>query len=156
MGKKYLFYCLFLFSSIILYSQTWTEKEASGNLREVTIITGEDFSRLLKQYEATSRHPFGNDFIGNPYGGSIELRYIDALELGAGLPVIKGTRPRLNGYYCLLIKKKTVVGTFNMLAYGNTNTGRLEIEFNCYAGFIPGTNEYYKQRNLFWGWVEGE
>jgi len=155
MRKTLILMFIFFLVGDYIFSQTWTEKEDSGYLREITIISGDDFIRLLKQYEETSDNPLGDDYFGNPRG-SINLYYKDALVLGSGLPVVKGTRPKLNGYYYLLIKRITIVGTFNMLVYGNSNTGRMEIEFNTYGDFVPRTNKYLNQRNKFWGWVNGE
>jgi len=102
---KKIFVVLFLFCSIIAYSQTWTE----GSTGTWTVITKEDWDRLLRQYK--------EDY------GFCHFNYIDVLEMDSRRKVTSGTRPNFNGYYYLIKPGRST------LAYGNSKTGRIEIEF---------------------------
>lgn len=144
--RKYLFFVLFIFSSIILYSQTWKEvADVIGKNtleRELTVISGTQFNRLLEQY-------------GEMYK-NVSITYDDVLVMGAGSRVLSGTRPVFNGYYCLLIKEQTLVGVVIILAYGHPNTGRMEIRFSPYFNTEFNSNEFWKQYNRYYDWVNEE
>ena len=144
---KKAFVCLFFFCSIVCYSQTWTEVAVViGNTtleRENTVITREQYNRLLQQYEETY--------------GYVNMSYIDVLEMGSGSRVLSGRKPVFSGYYYLLIKEQTLVGGLAMiLAYGHPNTGRMEIKFNHQSGTGINSREYVDQYNRFIKWVNGE
>ena len=105
---KKIFIILFIVCSFNLYSQTWTEKEIeTGLTRECTVITKEQFERLLRQYEEDH--------------GACRFFYHDILELETVV------LPELSGTYYLLIRRRTFSGIAPALAYGNSNTGRMEI-----------------------------
>jgi hypothetical protein len=146
---KKVFICLFFFCSIVCYSQTWTWTEAVvviGNTtleRENSVITQEQYNRLLQQYEETYDY--------------VNMAYIDVLEMGSGPRVLSGRRPVFNGYYYLLIKEQSLVGGVVMiLAYGHPNTGRMEIKFNQHGGTSINSKEYTDQYNKFIRWANGE
>ena len=127
------FALFFVFCSMVCYSQTWTEIEETGFERECTIITKEQYDRLLRQYE-------------EDYGGC-NLKYFDILEASSGNNVISGTRPVLRGYYHILIRRITGIGVYPALAYGNSNTGKMEIWFNPFGGMSVESNEYVQRYN---------
>jgi len=160
------FVLLFIFCSVFSYSQTWTVQD-NDNRRDVeyTVITKEQYQRLLRQYEAS------NEFC--------IMEYTDILEMPKSVKVISGTIPSFNGYYYLMAKikpqldkftteEKKALGLFNMtngLLYGHSDTGLMSIIFVNGVGFfgflIPGavdvnSDDYKKKYNLFSGFVNGE
>lgn len=130
---------LIIFSTVC-YSQTWREREVSGYEREYTVITRDQYDRLLRQYT--------EDY------SVLDLSYYDVLDL-SGIRAISGTKPTLNGYYYLLIKRFTLVGVLPALAYGNSDTGRMEI---CFSGWGAGinSNEYVRRYNQYIKRINGE
>jgi hypothetical protein len=127
---KKVFILLFIFISSFAFSQSWTE----DNRVTWTVITKENWERLKAQYE-------------EDYGGGFSIDYVDSLEIGiTKRKVTSGTRPNFNGFYYLL-------GDRNRLAYGNSNTGRIELDF-YYGG---DTSEGFIRRyNLYIGRVNGQ
>jgi hypothetical protein len=120
---KKAFAIIFLLCSLIAYSQTWSENVTW------TVITKENYDRLLRQYEEDH--------------GYCIIEYIDILEMVSKRGVRSGTRPNFNGYYYLL-------GEGNRLAYGNSNTGRMEILFGSYFSSVRvNSTEYTRQYNLY-------
>lgn len=141
----------FIVFSTVCYSQTWQESAGVNNvnIHEYTVITTDQYDRLLRQYEG--RFTFAT------------FSYIDVLEMGNN--VISGTRPRFNGYYYLMGVRKTAVGEIAFLAYGNSSTGRFELAFPGYmttagsggrTGFRIGSNEYINRYNQHISWVNGK
>jgi uncharacterized protein (UPF0248 family) len=123
---------LLLFCTLTAYSQTWSEEY----IDKWTVITKESWDRLMWQYK--------EDY------GYCYLAYIDVLEMNSKRKVSSGTRPNFNGYYYLL-------GEGNSLAYGNSNTGRMEIFFgNYYDSIRVNSDEYTRQYNLYIGRVNRE
>jgi len=137
--KKSLFFILFVFISFSVYSQTWTEAESSflGSFQyECTIITKAQWDQLFEQYKED------ND--------NCDLKFLNTLEIGNVRKVVSGTRPELTGYYYIFEKGMTVFGWFPILAYGNSNTGRMEIWFSGGGGGLRiGSNEYTTQYNQY-------
>ena len=137
--KKY-FVLLFVFISFSVYSQTWTESSGfGGRYTEWTIISRDEWNRLRTQREQD------NYFV--------ELLFTDAIEMrmGGANNVLSGTRPNFNGYYYLYGKWFGQLGGWELiLAYGNSNTGRMEIRYPQFASewthIWAGSNEY---RNLY-------
>jgi hypothetical protein len=131
MKKVLVLVLLFIFISSFAYSQSWTE---NGNVTW-TVITKENWERLISQYE--------EDY------NSCKIDYVDSLEIGTTKRyVTSGTRPNFNGYYYLL-------GDGNRLAYGNSNTGRIELKFanGDLFGYEVNSDRYIKQYNLYIGRV---
>jgi hypothetical protein len=132
---------------MVCYSQTWIEKIDSGAVTtiEYTIITWEQFNRLIGQYKET------NNFC--------RMEYTDVLLIKNYL-VISGIRPVLTGYYYLLAKSSTLFRSGIILIYGNSNTGRMELEFYNHPGggylgdLRTNSNEYIKRWNQFIGWIK--
>jgi len=146
-----LFFALFFFSSLTVFSQTWVEVDRNGNRREATVITREQHQRLLNQYEETRSY--------------CRLEYLDTLEPGSAYRVISGNRPSFTGYYRILIRQSSDDGEYNVLVYGHPNTGRMELHFinwNFMFGYLGvggieiNSNRYINQYNQFIGWVNGE
>ena len=155
--KKY-FVLLFFVCSISVYSQTWVEMLVEGDpyfgtgevTQEYTVLTKEQFDRLVQQYK-------------NKYS-NCRMEYTDVLEL-RNYPVISGTRPIFNGYYFFLVRTKNWMNFHNrsdtILVYGNSNTGRMELEFyNPSFGYgIQGdvntnSDEYIKRWNQYLQWIK--
>lgn len=148
--KKLFSIILFLISSIA-YTQTWTESVGypTATIYEFTVITSEQYQRLLEQYK------YSNDYCA--------LKYTDALAIRSGTSwtggqVTSGTLPVLNGYYYVLKTKRSLTGSNPSLIVGNTNTGRLELEFT--KGYMLAnisvridSNEYISQYNRYIGWI---
>jgi len=134
--KKYFVFILMVCSTI-LYSQTWTEKEMETRLeRECTIITKEQFNRLLRQYEEDH--------------GACNFYYYDILELG------NHNRPEVNGEHYILIRRKTHSGIAPALAYGNSNTGRMEIWFSRWFNTKVESAEYRRRFEQLFNRVNGK
>ena len=131
------FILLFFACSVSLYSQTWTEREIETGLnRECTVITKEQFDRILRQYEEDH--------------GASQFFYYDILELGSG------ARPELIGTYYLLIRRRTFSGIAPALAYGNSNTGRMEIWFDRFFDVKVDTIEYRQRFDQLVKRVKGD
>ena len=148
--KRIIFLASLFFCSVFCYSQTWSEKiwtiMGVGDVTlEYTVITSEQFNRLVQQYKAT------NSFC--------RMEYTDVLEI-KNYPVVTGTRPTLTGYYFLLAKKRGRLlkeGSDTILIYGNSNTGRMELEFyNDFgsSGVRTNSDEYVRRWNQFLGWIK--
>ena len=150
-------FCFLIVFSTVVLSQSWQESAGHGhrNVHEYTVITKDQFDRLRRQYE--SRFDWAT------------FSYVDALESRPN--VINGTRPRFNGYYYLLGTKFSIVEETRFLVYGNSNTGRMYIEFPAYmtdllrhvndnmnmaGGIRIGSNEYINHYNRHIRWVNGE
>ena len=94
---------------------------------EYTVITRENFNRLIQQYKTRSQ--------------TCNITFTDKLELNNLIyPVISGTRPVFNGYYYLLARKSMPTTFVNntILVYGNSNNGRMDIGFMVDAVYSLG------------------
>ena len=139
----------FIFCSMDSYAQTWTEyvwgDEFIGiTVDTFTVITMEQFNRLIEQHKTTNKYCL--------------MKYTDALKIGSGRRVMSGVRPRFNGYYFLLIQKgnRRPSSSNTVLVYGNSNTGRMELEFGPAGGVSVGSQDYIRRWNQFVSWVKGE
>ena len=166
--KKYIL-MVFLLCSMNIYSQTWTERDTVNKADiEYTVLTGEQYIRILGQNE--ERFNF------------VTLEYTDVMEQGTPLRVISGTRPTTKGYYYRTAKyiphsdmpedqRAILAGFSNVLIYGSTNTGQMEIIFtNSTLGAMgmallgkifnlrstSGWNDYADQYNKFLRWINAE
>ena len=142
--KKALMVLLFVLCSITVYSQqTWTETSSfGGKYVEWMVITREEYRRLRDQREEDQYFA--------------EIIYTDAFEMRTGgvNQVLTGTRPNFNGYYFLYGKFFGFIGGWELvLAYGNSNTGRLEIKYPQYASdwtdFRAGSKDYWNLLNRY-------
>jgi len=157
MRVKFLFFFILLSTS--LYSQTWQVASDIDVIYEYTVITKQQFDRLLRQYEAQYAY--------------VLLNYFDVLEMGEA-EVISGQIPALNGYYYMLGKiipqtqeqsnALSLSGAGSFLVYGNTETGEMIINFLNELGgvilFSQGavkikSNDYIKRFNQFNDFVNG-
>jgi hypothetical protein len=149
---------VFCFCSAFGYSQTWTERNDELKCDyEYTVITKEQYQRLLSQYEVS------NDYC--------LIQFNDILEMENSNRIISGTKPRLRGYYYLLAKMKpltqyskdnlVLLNVSNGLVYGNSNTGAMSLVFMGSLGlFVPGviavdSNGYAEKYNQFLRFVNG-
>jgi len=145
---------MFLFVSALVYSQTWTEDAGSEWNIEYTVITKENFEKILKTNEATAE--------------SASLNYADKSEL-EDFKIIRGTKPKLDGRYYLSIRRiaksenaKLAIFYFrSTIAYGNTETGLMTISFlvTSSPGSINLKNnraEYDKRFSAFMNMVNSE
>ena len=140
----------FVFVSMTAHSQTWTETSSFGGRHtEWMVITRDEWHRLKRQREEDEYF--------------VEILYTDAFEMRTGgvNRVISGTRPNFNGYYYLYGKWFGFIGGWELiLAYGNSNTGRMEIRYPQFATewshFWAGSNEYWNLYNRYIRRVNGE
>jgi hypothetical protein len=159
---KYMFTLLFMFLTVICHSQTWTISD-DENRRDIeyTVITSEQYQRLLRQYLAGSEYCL--------------MEYQDVLEMDNSRRIISGTRPIFNGYYYLLVKIKpqinkltteernllNLINMTNGLVYGNSNTGAMSIIFTSMYGMLfpgaveNGSSDYTRRYNQFIRFVNG-
>jgi len=146
--KRTLFFGIFLFLGILCYSQTWTETVKGFDIEnEITIISKEQFDRIYNQYISQ--------------GKKVNVGFHDVLEFSGGIngKVIRGTKPKLQGYYYLFAKTTAIDPNlqfqFNMaglgttIIYGNSNIGCLTITFgNQFTGYyLLGSNEFISLYN---------
>jgi hypothetical protein len=156
---KNLIFVLLIFIPSFAYSQAWQVADPTDKdtIAEYTVITKQQFDRLLRQNEASNTHAF--------------LGYTDVLEMRKG-NVVSGSRPDLKGYYYLLRKiipktsdassVLTLIGGGIGLIYGNSETGEIRIIFiNELGTLIPGivkigSDDYVSKFNQFVKFVSGE
>jgi hypothetical protein len=154
MKKSTIFFVLFLVFGVTIYSQTWAVYLDSNWDMELTVITHEQFNRIVTAQETTASFAL--------------LVFTDAVQAET-LRVTRGSRPNFNGYYYLSIKyipKTDVAKNYpqNILAcvrYGNTRTGFMHIEFlsSIDTGTISlrfNRNEYIRQKNQLIELINGE
>lgn len=123
--RKY-FILLMMLCSAALYGQTWTETGIEDSLsRECKVITQEQFWRLLQNYMEDNN--------------TCKFYYYDVLELGKSIP------QGLKDEYYLLIRVRYAGGLKSVLAYGKTETGRLEVWFHGYTDSRIGSDECKRQ-----------
>jgi hypothetical protein len=83
------------------------------------------------------------------------------MRMGRINSVISGTRPNFNGFYYLYGTWYGNIGGGELvLAYGNSNTGRIEIQYPSFGSdfihYKAGSNEYTNLYNQFIRRVNGE
>ena len=140
----------FAFCTLSVHSQTWTETSGfGGRFTEWTVITRENWDRLRLQNIED--------------GFFADLLYADSFEISMGgvNRVISGTRPIFNGYYYLYGRWHHFLGGWDLvLAYGNSNTGRMEIKFtglgSNWVNIRAGSIEYITLYDRFIRMVNGE
>jgi hypothetical protein len=138
-SMKKLFGLIWFFCAINGFAQTWTEIENNSGRtpKECTVITKEQWDRLIRQYG----EDYGCDFI-----------YLDSTDV----------RPpsSVNGYYYLRLKRHIDFMGYKFdvpgLAYGNTATGRMEIFYSDSFHNEMGTPEYTTLYNRYVRRVNGE
>jgi hypothetical protein len=149
MFRKTMLFCLF-FTAFNVYSQTWIiDGNELGVVEfdyEYTVITKDQFDRILRSSEQTSV--------------AAMLGYMDNSQ-AFDTRVKSGQRPQLNGGYYYISARmlpKTSEGRAaagyirNILIYGNSKTGAMQISFLGVWG--PGSislkyenNEYRRKFN---------
>jgi len=160
--KRVLCILVWLLISTTSYAQTWQVPHGTHNdgVYEYTVITRQQFERLLRQYEAQYTHAI--------------IQYTDVLEMGEE-EIISGQKPVLNGYYFLLCRIIPLTHEFNIeltrigmgisLDYGNSETGVMTIWFlNQLGGVVMfahgavriGSDEYYERMNQLISFVNDE
>jgi len=159
MKKKFLTAVLLLLGNY-LFCQTWTARVNESFDVELTVITREQWNRLLEQ-KLTQR----------PW---VKINYVDELEVTPSI-VVNGTPPNLRGYYYLLEKciprndairyHITLIGMdTTSLLYGNTNTGSIKmVFFSSYPYGVTGvgvigsnSDTFISRYNQYIRWVNGE
>jgi hypothetical protein len=138
----------------MVYSQTWRIFCDSDWDIEYTVITQEQFNRIIKAQETTASF--------------VLLEFFDHVQ-ATELKAIRGSRPNFNGYYYLSIYHIPKTDGARIIAnntracvrYGNTRTGFMIIIFltSIEAGAISlrfNQNEYVRQYNQLFKLVNGE
>jgi len=165
MNKKYLLTMLFsLIVVFSIYPQTWTETDPTDSTMSVeyTVLTKEQFDRLLRQNEARFEFAW--------------LVYEDVLEM-QNWRVTSGRKPTFRGFYYLIGRMSStdsdtqaglvLMGTTNFLIYGNSETGAMSITFMNTMGALTlglalqdvvriNSNDYSNKFNQFVSFVNGE
>ena len=137
MKKIFCLACFTIVTIFHVYSQTWTVQK-DGWQEEFTIISKEQFDRIVRANETIAL--------------AVSFNFFDATEVDRDR-VIRGTRPRLNGYYYMTVRPIPHVDSVrSIVIYGHSETGRMVIIF--YNSLLPGTislrfnwNEYVRQYN---------
>jgi hypothetical protein len=139
-----------------VYSQTWTVLGDENEDYEYTLISKEQFNRIVKAHETTDT--------------AVRLRFRDQVEVKHGGKLINGSVPKLNDYYYMSVRlipkndhmKRFVSFVRAIVVYGNTKTGKMGLEFFSTI-WIPGTisleynwNEYSRQYNQLIKLVNGK
>jgi len=152
--KKIVIFCLFLIIGFSAYSQTWTVYEDNNWDIEFTVITKEQFDRIVTAQETTANFAY--------------LQFFDEIQKIASR-VTSGSRPNFNGFYYLSIRyiPKTAAARNEpenirtWVRYGNTRTGFISIYFltSIETGAVSlrfNRNEYIRQKNQLIRLVNGE
>jgi hypothetical protein len=154
MKKSMVFLVSFFMLGVKVFSQTWTiDRDKDWNL-EYTVITQEQFNRIIAAQETTALFVF--------------LEFRDTVQRPP-VRVIQGSWPNFNGFYYLSLRDipKTDIARdeYNnfraVVRYRNARTGHMDITF--LTSMIPGAislrfnwNEYIRQKNLLIRLVNGE
>ena len=154
MKKSMIFCILFFVFGVLVHSQTWATYFDSDWDIEYTVITHEQFNRIVTAQETTANFAL--------------FEFYDEIQTTLRR-VTRGSRPSFNGYYYLSIRgiPKTDVArnSYNNLRawvrYGNTRTGFMELYFlsSIETGAISlrfNQNEYMRQKNQLIRLVNGE
>ena len=158
--KKMIFMIVLIFLGVGLYPQSWTIQGGPSNDTEFTVITSEQFQRIIQAQGTVAR--------------TVMVEYLDYLVFMNALrsvPVINGTIPIFNGYFYLTsrsIPKNDTGRYFSQITsafvmYGNTRTNSImSVRFMNIDG-IPNAlslrrdwNEYVRQYNRLIRLVNGE
>jgi len=123
---KKIFVLLFIACSVVCYSQTWTERFNKFD-NEYTVITKDQYQSLLQENEGKYTY--------------CALSFTDVSDKSNSPEVLSGTRPKLDGYYYLILKSKPRLDKtsesernkmnliLSSLIYGHTNTGEMRLDF---------------------------
>jgi len=137
---------IFQILCIRLYSQTWTVEGDENFDFEYTVITQEQWSRIVRSHETTDE--------------SAMLKFVDNIE-ATNSRVIKGQKPNFKGYYYISAKgipkndmaKIALNYITAIVCYGNSETGVMAIQFMGIS-FLPNSvslkyekNDYIQQKN---------
>jgi hypothetical protein len=140
-----------------VFAQTWTELKGEFDMEiEYTVISEEQYDRIYNQNVVQGRYAVVgfNDVLEYP-------------EVTNG-KVIKGTKPRLQGYYYLFAKsiprdadlkyQFAMAGLGTTIVYGNSNTGSLNIIFGHRSSgyYSLSSNEFIRLYNQCIRFVNGE
>jgi len=155
--KRTLFFGIFLFLFALCYSQTWTEKVKGFEMieNEFTVISKEKYDSIYNQYVSQGRYAI--------------VAFHDVFEFPGGTngKVIRGTKPKLQGYYYLISRSTAIdsdlqfwmgmTGLGTTIIYGNSSTGCLTITFgNQSSGYYPlASNEFIRLYNQCIRFVNG-
>jgi len=145
---------IFLTFCIGLNAQTWTAEGNEDGDWEYTVITRQQFERIVRAGETTAVN--------------VILTFKDNIQVTGGGKIIQGQSPNLVGYYYLsakLIPKSAngrIVAPYisSSVIYGNSNTGMMTLMFmnTAVAGISLRYewNEYVRQYNQLLELVNGE
>jgi len=154
MKKSMIFYPMFFIICLSVHCQTWTNFGDKDWDWEFTVITQEQFNRIVKAEETIASF--------------VSFDFYDASEIGRS-KVIRGTRPSFNGYFYLSVKpipksENARINVSNIRAivqYGNSKTGIMDMLFLSSWG--PNTislnfnlDEYRRKYNQLIRLVNGE
>jgi len=159
MKKKILFGFIFQILCIGLYAQTWTIDFNENYNAELTEITQEQWSRIVRSHETTDECAMLS------FKDHIEAYPEEVIE-GR---ILKGQSPKFNGYYYILVKlipkndlAKIALNYISaLILYGNSKTGTMVIQF-LHTDFPNSVslkfqrNEYIRQKNELIKLVNGE
>jgi len=154
--KKGLFIIVFLFLGVFGYSQTWTETVKGFDIEnEFTVISKEQYDRIYNQHVSQGKYAL------------VGFHNVYEFPGGTNGKVIRGTKPKLQGYYYLISRSTAndpnmqfmfaMTGLGTTIIYGNSNTGCLTITFgNQSSGYYPlGSNEFIRLYNQCINFVNG-
>jgi hypothetical protein len=154
--KNMMILVVFIFLGGALFCQTHTIRLNEYWDLDATIITREQWHRLLEQNKYQNQYAM--------IGFTDELQAISA-------PFVNGQRFNLQGYYYLTGRlqprnqeaknRASNEGLGIRLTYGNTETGFMEIQFygrNPYYAnvFLINSDEFNRRYNQYIRWVNGE
>jgi hypothetical protein len=155
--KRTFFIGIFLFISVLGYSQTWTTQAESLDL-VFTVITSDQFQRIMQANQTINK--------------AVKLAYFDYLEFINGLRLARtiGSIPNFNGYFYLNVRaipkndymKYWEQRTAAYVFYGNTRTNAVmtvtfytENNLTDVLSLKTQYNEYIKQYNQLLNIVNG-
>ena len=117
--KKNIFIVIFFLFGLLVYSQTWAIYGNDTLDIEFTVISREQFNRIVTAQETIASF--------------VSFRFTDSVQLVDGT-IIRGSMPNINGYYYLsyrIIPKGRYSFSRNTanVIYGNTETGQMYISY---------------------------
>ncbi|MCL2443267.1 MAG: hypothetical protein FWD13_07355 [Treponema sp.] len=148
-----------LLQGFFVYSQTWILQGGAVNDTEFTVITSEQFQRIVQANQTIARSVMFD------YSD-----YQDFLNLNPSIKIIRGTMPNFNGYFYLSAKIIPKNDTGRYLAqsqtawvfYGNTRTSSLmsitylnNENFDNTISLRSSYNEYIRQYNFLLRLING-
>ena len=155
MKKMGIFFIFILIINGLAFAQTWVAEGDENFNFEYTIITRDQWNRIVKAQEATAT--------------GVVLSYSDMAEQ-TGSRVIQGRRPDLKGYFYFSARMlpknevgKLASGFFtSIVGYGNSETGIMLLSFLTTAA-VPNSislrfdwNEYARRFNQLLSIVNDE